>query len=90
MAAQGEVDAKGVKRPSMGVVLGSAFLLALAAFAVWGLIASWTFPGDVKISVHGYIAMALGCGGTALLAGGLVWLAYYSARKGYDQPPDEP
>jgi hypothetical protein len=33
--------------------------------------------------------MALGVGGTVLLAGGLIWLAYYSARKGYDQPPDE-
>jgi len=78
-----------IKRPSIGVVLGSAFLLSLAAFAVWGLITTWDFAGDVKISVHGYIAMALGVGGTVLLAGGLIWLAYYSARKGYDQPPDE-
>jgi len=79
-----------IKRPSIGVVLGSGFLLALTALAVWGLVATWDFAGDVKISVHGYIAMALGCTGTMLLAGGLIWLAYYSARKGYDQPHDEP
>jgi hypothetical protein len=78
-----------IKRSSLGVVLGSAFLVALAALAVWGLVATWDFAG-VKISVHGYIAMALGVGGTVLLAGGLIWLAYYSARKGYDQPHDEP
>jgi hypothetical protein len=79
-----------LKCPSIGVVLGSAFLLALGALAVWGLIVTWDFAGDVKISIHGYIAMALGVGGTVLMAGGLIWLAYYSARKGYDQPHDEP
>jgi hypothetical protein len=78
------------KRPALGVLLGSAFLLALALLAVWGLVATWNFAGEVKISLHGYIAMALGVGGTVLLAGGLIWLAYYSARKGYDQPYDEP
>jgi len=86
MAAKGEV---GGQRPSLGVILGSAFLLALAALAVWGLVATWNFAGDVKISFPGYIAMALGCGGTILMAGCLIWLAYYSARKGYDQPHDE-
>jgi len=79
-----------IRRPSIGVVLGSGFLLALAALAVWGLVATWDFAGDVKISIHGYIAMALGGGGVVLLTGGLIWLAYYSARKGYDQPHDEP
>jgi len=79
-----------IKRPSIGVVLGSGFLLALAALAVWGLVSTWNFAGDVTISVHGYIAMALGVGGTLLLTSGLIWLAYYSARKGYDQPHDEP
>jgi len=79
-----------IRRPSIGVVLGSAFLLALGLLAVWGVIATWNFAGDLKISVHGYIAMAIGCGGTILLAGALIWLAYYSARKGYDQPHDEP
>jgi len=78
-----------IKRPSLGVALGSAFLLALAGLAVWGVVVTWDFAGDVKISVHGYIAMALGVGGTALMTGGLIWLAYYSARKGYDQPHDE-
>ncbi len=78
------------KRLPIAVFLGSGFLVALAGLAVWGLIATWGFAGDIKISVHGYIAMALGGGGAVLLAGGLIWLAYYSARKGYDQPHDEP
>ncbi len=79
-----------IKRPSIGVVVGSAFLLSLALLAVWGLVATWNFAGDVKISIHGYIAMALGVVGTVALTGGFIWLAYYSARKGYDQPHDEP
>ncbi len=78
------------KRPSLGVVLGSGLLLALALLAAWGLVATWDFAGEVKISVHGYIAMAIGCVGTIALTAGLIWLAYYSARKGFDQPPDAP
>jgi hypothetical protein len=90
MAAKGEVGGQRGKRLSLGVLLGSGFLLALAALAVWGLVVTWNFAGDVKISIHGYIAMALGVVGTIFMAGGLIWLAYYSARKGYDQPHDEP
>ncbi len=90
MAAAGESAKMSIKQSSIGVVLGSAFLMALAILAVWGVIVTWNFAGDVKISLHGYIAMAIGCGGTILMAGGLIWLAYYSARKGYDQPHDEP
>jgi hypothetical protein len=36
------------------------------------------------MSVHGYIALGLAGGVTLLLGGGLMWLAFYSANKGWD------
>jgi hypothetical protein len=66
-----------------------AFLIAAAlagmlAYAVWGFQAMWRLGDDVQLSVHGWIAMGLAFVLTGLLGGGLMWLAFYSARKGYD------
>ena len=36
------------------------------------------------MSVHGWVAMGIAGLFTALLTGGLMWLAFYSARKGFD------
>jgi hypothetical protein len=58
--------------------------VAILAFAVWGLVAAWKLSGDVAISMNGYIALGLAGGVTLLLGGGLMWLAFYSARKGFD------
>jgi hypothetical protein len=56
----------------------------LVSWAAWGAWASWRLAGDTRMSVHGYVAMALAGGVTALLTGGLIWLAFYSAKRGYD------
>ena len=58
--------------------------VAMLGFAVWGLIAAWKLSGDTPISLNGYIALGLAGGVTLLLGGGLMWLAFYSARKGFD------
>ena len=60
------------------------FLLALLAFVIWGLSAVWSRSGEVKISVHGWIALTIAFVVTGLLGGGLMALAFHSARHGYD------
>ena len=41
--------------------------------------------GDTSIGVHGYIALGLGAVATLVIGGGLMWLVFYSARRGYDE-----
>jgi hypothetical protein len=67
-----------------GTVLLTVALLAILALAVWGLIAAWRLGGDVQMSVHAYVAIGIAAVGTAALGGGLMWLAFYSSRKGWD------
>jgi hypothetical protein len=59
---------------------------AILALAVWGLIHRFEVtPSD--ISVHGWIAMIAGGVLSLALAGGLMFLTFYSARRGYDDRP---
>jgi dolichyl-phosphate-mannose--protein O-mannosyl transferase len=67
-----------------GFVLLTIVLAGLVVFAAWGAWASWRLAGDAPMSVHGYVAMAIAGFFTALLTGGLIWLAFYSARRGFD------
>lgn len=67
------------------------FVVALIAIAVY----AWQTLGASEMSVHGYIALALGIIGTAGLGIGLMSLVFYSNRYGYDdrvggrdEPPD--
>lgn len=67
------------------------FVVALIAIAVY----AWQTLGASEMSVHGYIALALGIIGTAGLGIGLMTLVFYSNRYGYDdragggdKPPD--
>ena len=60
-------------------VLGAA-----AAVAVYG----WQVTADVEMSVHGYIAMALGILFSIVVGCGLMALMFYSSRRCYDEPPD--
>jgi hypothetical protein len=71
-------------RPSIGLVALYAVMAGLVMVAGWGAVASWRLAGDTRMSVHGYIAMGIAFVFTGVLAGGLIWLAFYSARKGYD------
>lgn len=63
--------------------------MMLAATVVTVLVAIvilYTFNGD--ISVHFYIAVALGISFTMLLAGGLMGLAFLSNGTGHDESVD--
>lgn len=71
-------------RLSLGMVLLVVSLGGMVALAAWGAWASWRLAGEAPMSLHGWIAMGIAGGGVALMTGGLTWLAFYSARKGYD------
>ena len=54
------------------------FLTLVSALFLW-----WSL-GDVDISLHGMIAIILGCLVSLLLGGGLMFLVFYSSRQGHD------
>ena len=57
---------------------GLLFLSLVGALFLW-----WSL-GDVDISLHGMIALTLGCLVSLLLGGGLMFLVFYSSRQGHD------
>lgn len=64
-----------------------ALIAVLAALLVATLVAGiylWWSLGDVDIGIHGLIAMTLGCLVSLALGGGLMFLVFYSNRRGYD------
>ena len=61
-------------------VIASAAIVGIAAVVI-GL---WRAVGDVEISAAGWVAMALGILATLGLGVGLMALAFYSSRHGYD------
>jgi hypothetical protein len=66
-----------------------ALLAASAGVALW----AWREIGEVEISGHGLIALALGAAATFLLGAGLMALVFFSNRRGYDDEayrPGEP
>jgi cation transporter-like permease len=73
------------------VILAALGLMAVFAFFGWALYISGGFAwtGGSKAIV---IALVAGAVGVGALTGVLMWLAFYSSRKGYDDPPsfDEP
>jgi hypothetical protein len=75
---------KDLRPMKAGTIALTVALLAMLAFAIWGFFEAWKISGPVKMSVHGYIALGLAGGVTLLLGGGLMWLAFYSANKGWD------
>lgn len=66
----------------MTVLLIILAILGLA-FTFWGVSAMWANLG-VHMTLHGWIAYGLGAVLSVLLAGGLFYLTFKSAREGYD------
>jgi hypothetical protein len=63
-------------------------VVALTAAATVGTARIWTAIGGGPLSVHGWIAMAVGIGGTVALAWVLMALAFRSDRDGWDARAD--
>jgi len=72
----------------MKTALVIGVLAALLAGAIAIAVIGWNLGGaDVAISWHGLLAIVLGGLGTLALGGGLMFLVFYSSRRGYDDPP---
>jgi hypothetical protein len=74
-------------RRSLGWLATGVAIAAVFGFLVWALFATGTI-GALSGSSRGIaVVIAAGVIGTGALAGILMWLAFYSDRKGYDDPP---
>lgn len=65
----------------------AAVIAVLATMLVATLLAGiylWWSISDVDISIHGLVAMALGGLLSLALGGGLMFLVFYSNRRGHD------
>ena len=66
-------------------VLTVVGLCVVAGFMAWVVSRSGALAGSwTGGSPHILAAMALGAVGVGALTGGLMWLAFFSARRGYD------
>ena len=68
------------RRLAIAVVVAGGFTLFLAWF--------WRLIGGGSLTIHGWIAMGLGIGGTVGLAWLLMDLAFRSDREGWDARVD--
>lgn len=61
-------------------------LFALLAIAFWFAGSAWVRLEGDAIPLYGWFAIAGGVGFSLLIGGGLMALAFYSSRHGYDDP----
>ena len=59
-------------------------LFALLALSVWFAAYAWTHLGGDPLPTYGYVAIAGGVVISLVVGGGLMALAFYSSRHGYD------
>jgi hypothetical protein len=67
-----------------GIVTLLLSLLAMLAGAIGFAWYVWRELGDVEISIYGWLALAGGITVTLALGIGLMWLVYFSNRRGFD------
>jgi hypothetical protein len=71
-------------KTAVAMAAGFAILLAFMGWAFWT-------TGSMRLagasSTTSLVMILAGVLGTGALAGGLMWLAFYSSRKGYDESP---
>lgn len=72
-----------------GWIVIAILLIMLVLAGTWTGYA-WNELADVKMTGHGWIALALGIVFSLIVGIGLMGLMFYSSRKGYDEPPHHP
>lgn len=70
-----------LSRGAWTIIIVLIVLLGAGTAGAWQI---WASLGGTAISTHGLIALGLGAVFTLLLGGGLMALAFYSARHGHD------
>jgi hypothetical protein len=73
-------------RPLLTIAVLLGLLGASAGVAYW----AWQEIGEVEISRHGLVALALGAAATFALGAGLMALVFFSNRRGYDDQAYRP
>jgi hypothetical protein len=74
----------------MKTLLTLIVLAGLLTGAVLLALKGWSMGGDdVGLSTHGRVALAIGIGGTLALGCGLMFLVFYSSRRGFDAAADD-
>jgi len=74
--------------PLLKRALWTVVIVALAAAGTIGTARVWIAIGGEPLTIHGWIAMAIGIGGTVVLAWVLMALAFRSDRDGWDARAD--
>ena len=64
------------------IIVGA--LVALLIASAWWSFDVWTSVGDVEMQGPGIVAMVIGVAFTLAVGGGLMFLVFYSSRKGFD------
>ncbi len=77
-----------MSRAALALVVGA--LVVVTGVLIWALLFVWRIDGGGGLTGHGWIAMGLGAGLSALLAAALMWLAFHSSRGGWDDIDREP
>lgn len=65
------------------IIIALAFVITLGAITA-GSVYVWQEMGAISLGFHGWLAIILGSVGIIGLGTGLMWLSFYSNRKGYD------
>lgn len=72
-------------RIHLGAILTLAALVGLLLLAIVFMVVGWDVPeGGTPMSTNGWIAMIVGIVATLALGGGLMFLVFYSNRRGHD------
>lgn len=72
-----------MRTSSLVAAIGILLALVFAGyFAAEGIQLEWA---DGTMSLHGWIALGLSAVGVLAIGGGLMWLVFFSARRGYDE-----
>ena len=72
----------------IAILLSLMGLGAVLGAVIWGLIAAWNGASaanpESHVTAHGWAALIIAFVMVIIVGGGLMWLAFYSSRKGYD------
>lgn len=73
----------------MARIAAIAGIIAVLVGIVLAILPAWRFTADLGIAEAGIIPVILMVVGCLVVGGGLMFLVFFSARRGYDDRADE-